>query len=143
MPGFVLRATLVSPPDAVFGALTDPANAPALFSGASPGTVVTPGPLRAGSRVRTSRTVAGRSFEGETTVDVHRPGKEFSLTASAQGVRVETRWRLAPDGAGTRVEYECRVQGSGLASLFEGAVVDALRRADADHLDRLRKLVDG
>lgn len=138
MPGYVLRGTVASPPDAVFAVLADPANASRLFSGAAPGRLVSPAPVRAGSRVLSSRTVDGLTVSGEVTVDVHRPPKELVLTASAQGFRVESRWRLVPDGAGTKVEYECRVSAGGLAGLLAGSVTDALRRADADHIDRLR-----
>jgi hypothetical protein len=34
------------------------------------------------------------------------------------------------------------VDGSGLASLMAGAVLGALKKADADHLERLRALVE-
>jgi carbon monoxide dehydrogenase subunit G len=143
MPGFFLRGTVAGTPEAVFAVLTDPANAPRLFAGAAAGRLVSAPPLRAGSRVATARTVEGRTVSGEAVVDVCRPPREFALVASAEGFRVETRWRLVPEGSGTKVEYECRVSGSGLASLLAGAVTDALRRADADHLDRLAAVVGG
>lgn len=139
MPSFVLRATVAAAPDAVFAALATPANAALLFSGTSPDAPLEPGPVRAGSRFRRRRTVGSQTFDGEVVVDVYRPGKEYAVRAEARGIRVESRWRLtlAADGAATGVAYECSVQGSGLASFVEGPVTDALRRADADHLQRL------
>ena len=145
MASFVLRAAIAAAPDAVFAVLTDPASQPRLFPGSSPDVLVGPGPLRSGSRLKRSRTLSGNTFAAEATVEVHRPPKEFSVTGESRGVRIETRWRLTPtaaDGNATNVEYECRIAASGLASLFEGAILDALKKADTEHLERLRALVE-
>ena len=142
MPSFVYRCTVSAAPEAVFDAITNPANTSILFAGAAADRVLTPGPLRTGSRIGRRRTVDANTVEGEGEIDVCRPPKEFSIRGEAKGLRLETHWRLKPDDGGTQVEYECRVEGSGLASLIVKPVLEALRRADADHLDRLRRLVE-
>lgn len=138
---YTLRGTVARPPETVFAAIADPAAAPARFSGAAAGVLVSAPPMRAGSVVRTTRTVAGRTVTADATIEVHRPSKELEIRGGVQGIEVVTRWRLTPDGAGTKVEFECRVTGSGLAAFVEGPVADALRTADADHIERLARHV--
>lgn len=145
MPSFTYRGTVAASPQAVFIVLANPGRTADLFAGAAADVVIDGGPVRAGTRLRRSRTVGSTSATADATVEVHRPGKELAIVGEARGFRVETRWRLRPgaDASCTEVEYECKVEGSGLASLVAGAVSDALQRADADHLDRLRRIVEG
>lgn len=143
MGTYVYRMRIAASPDRVFAVLADPANGPALFAGAERGQASPPGALRAGSRLTRRRTVQGTTVEGEATVEVFREGKELVLSGETRGFRIEQRWVLKPDGDGTKVEYECRIQGSGLAAFMEGMVLDAAEKADADHLARLKGLVEG
>lgn len=131
--------TVPHPPEAVWAALADPGMGLRLFSGCTRCELTSSPPLRRGSRFVLVRTVDGRTVEVEFDVVVFRPPKEIELAGEAQGFRVEYRYRLRPEGAGTKVDLECVVEGLGLAALMEGVVTEALRRADADHLDRLRE----
>ncbi|MCE9637502.1 MAG: SRPBCC family protein [Planctomycetes bacterium] len=153
MGSFVLSKRIARNADDVFATLTDPANQRALFSGTTRSDSSPPGALRAGSVLKRTRTVGGTTVDGEVTVDVFRPGKELSLRGEAKGLKLEQRWRLVtrtaaqapaapPPAAETTVEYECRIEGSGFAALFAGAVLDAVRSADADHLERLSTLLE-
>ena len=138
MGTFRSSATIPRPPEAVWAALADPSLGLRVFSGCSRSELTTPPPLRRGSRLRIVRTVDGKTVEVEFDVVVFRPAKELELSGEAQGFRAEYRYVLLPEGAGTRVDLECAVEGLGLAALLEGTVTDALRRADADHLERLK-----
>jgi len=135
-------ATVAKPPEAVWAVLADPSLGLRLFSGCTRSEMTSPPPLRRGSRFVLVRTVDGKTVEVEFDVAVFRPPKEIELAGEAQGFRVEYRYRLRPvgegTGEGTKVDLECVVEGLGLAALMEGVVTEALRRADADHLERLR-----
>jgi uncharacterized protein YndB with AHSA1/START domain len=144
MPSYTMSATLAAPPERVFAALTDPQNATLLFGAAAGDLRIGPEPLRQGARYPQRRTWGGMTVSGDLVVEALRPPKEFEISAEAKGLRVVARWVLTSEseGAATRVDYECRVQGSGFAAFLAGTVADALRRADAEHLERLRRLVE-
>ena len=143
MGSYVTRTRIAAAPEKVFAALVAPGNGPALFTGAERDQVSPPGALKLGSRLTRRRTVEGTTVEGESTVEVCREGKELVLCGETKGFRIEQRWVLRADEGGTKVEYECSIKGSGLAAFMEGMVVEAAEKADADHLTRLKGLVEG
>ena len=140
-----MQTTIPRPAEAVFATLSDPATAVRIQAGTSRSELVTPPPLRTGSRLRAVRTVEGRTVDGEVEVAVCRPGKEIEYVGGAQGIKVSYRYTLKADAAvgaeSTLVTLDVTIEGSGFASLVAGIVTEALRRAEADHLTKLRALL--
>lgn len=138
MGDFRSSVRIAAAPDSVWRVLADPAAGQRLFAGCTRAGLASAPPMRAGSRMTVARTVDGRSVEVEFDVVVFRPGKELELLGEAQGFRAGYRYVLRADGDGTRLDLDTSVEGLGFAALMEGVVTDALRKADADHLDRVR-----
>lgn len=146
MPGFRQQAVIHASPDAVFAALADAANGIRLHAGMTRSEVVGGGPLKNGSMLHRVRTVDGRTVDAEFEVLCFRPGKELEISGGAQGITATWRWKLAPAAApegATDVALDVTVEGDGFAMFLAGAVTDALRRAEEDHLARLASLVGG
>ena len=47
-----------------------------------------------------------------------------------------------PEGAATKVTFECTCEGKGLARLWAGAMAKMVERADDQRIDRLRAAME-
>jgi hypothetical protein len=144
VPSFRIQTTIARPAAAVFAKLADPAIAVRIQAGTTRSELLTPPPVRAGSRIRAVRTLEGRTVDGEVEVATFRQDREIEYVGGAQGIRVAYRYSLK-DGpaAGTTVAtLDVAVEGSGLAALVAGVVTNALQRAESDHLAKLKALVE-
>lgn len=143
MPSFRNQTTIARPAAAVFAKLTDPATAVRIQAGTTRSELVTPAPLRAGSRLRAVRTLEGRTVDGEVEVATFRQDKEIEFLANAQGIRVSYRYTLKEAAPETTIAtLDVSVEGSGLAALVAGVVTNALQRAETDHMAKLKALVE-
>ena len=95
-----------------------------------------PGPVGLGSGLTVMAAEAGRSVVVESHVTDYVPDRLFGVAATFSGVPLRLRWRLEPDGQGTRVTAEGEAELGGLMALaggfVKGLVADRLSRAHAN-----------
>jgi carbon monoxide dehydrogenase subunit G len=106
MPVFELtiREQIAAPPERVFAAASDFANAPKAIPGILRVEMLTPGPVRAGTRFRETRRMFGKEASEEMTVAELEPPRRYLLTAESHGSRYRTEFRFEPGAAaGTEV----------------------------------------
>ena len=102
-----------------------------------------PGPLRVGSRLRISQTVAGRSTVLDGGVTVLTPGAAFGLRGKDRdGVTIEIDALLAPDPPGTRLCWSLRLKLPLRFRMFESMVAPQARRAAALDLEALKRRLE-
>jgi carbon monoxide dehydrogenase subunit G len=101
------------------------------------------GPLAAGSRLRISQTVAGRSTELEGTVTVLAPDAGFGLRGrDKEGVTIEIDAALAPADLATRLRWSLRIGLPLRFRMFESMVAPQARKAAALDLEALKRRLE-
>ena len=129
------------PPGDVFAALIDVEHWPAwlIASGIVRVEPLDPGPLAAGSRLRISQTVAGRSTVLEGAITVLAPGAALGLRGKDKdGVSMEIDAVLALDEMATRLRWSLRIGLPLRYRAFESMVAPQARRAAALDLEAFR-----
>ena len=129
------------PPGVVFTALIDVEHWPAwlIASGIVRVESLDPGPLAAGSRLRVSQTVAGRSTVLDGAITVLAPGAAFGLRGKDKdGVSMEIDAVLAVDEMATRLRWSLRIGLPLRYRAFESMVAPQARRAAALDLEAFR-----
>jgi carbon monoxide dehydrogenase subunit G len=102
-----------------------------------------PGPLAAGSRLRISQTVAGRSTVLDGRITNFTPGAAFGLRGKDKdGVSIEIDAQLAPDDAATRLRWSVRIGLPLRYRMFESMVAPQARRAAALDLEALKRRLE-
>ena len=133
------------PPGEVFAALTDVERYPEwlIASGIVRVERLDTGPLAAGSRLRISQTVAGRSTVLDGTVTVLAPGAGFGLRGrDKDGVSIEIDAVLAPDDLATRLRWSLRIGLPLRFRMFESMVAPQARKAAALDLEAFKRRLE-
>ena len=102
--GITVRKQIDAPPERVFAAATDLANAPKRIEGITRMELLTPGPVATGTRFRETRVLFGREATEELEVQGFEPPRRFSIGCDNHGCRYRTEFRFEPSGEGTEVE---------------------------------------
>lgn len=133
------------PPAVVFDALADLERYPAwlIASGIVRVERLDPGPLAAGSRLRISQTVAGRSTVLDGSVTVLTADTAFGLSGKDKdGVTIEIDATLTPDGAATRLHWSLQLKLPLRFRMFESMVSPQAQRAAALDLEALKRRLE-
>jgi uncharacterized protein YndB with AHSA1/START domain len=136
---------IARPPGEVFAALTDVERFPEwlIASGIVRVERFDTGPLAAGSRLRISQTVAGRSTVLDGTVTVLAPDAGFGLRGrDKEGVSIEIDAVLAPDDLATRLRWSLRIGLPLRFRMFESMVAPQARKAAALDLEAFRRRLE-
>jgi len=133
------------PPGEVFDALIDLEHWPAwlIASGIVRVESLDAGPLVAGSRLRISQTVAGRSTVLDGAVTVLATGAAFGLRGKDKdGVTIEIDAVLALDDLATRLRWSLRVGLPLRFRAFESMVAPQARRAAVLDLEAFKRRLE-
>jgi carbon monoxide dehydrogenase subunit G len=102
-----------------------------------------PGPLAAGSRLRISQTVAGRSTVLDGSITAFSPAAAFGLRGKDKdGVSIEIDALLAADDPATRLRWSVRIGLPLRYRMFESMVAPQARRAAALDLEALKRRLE-
>ena len=133
------------PPAEVFAALAEVERWPAwlIASGIVRVERLDPGALVAGSRLRISQTVAGRSTVLDGAVTVLAPGAAVGLRGKDKdGVTIEIDGVLAADGMATHLRWSVRIDLPLRYRMFESMVAPQARRAAALDLEAFKRRLE-
>jgi carbon monoxide dehydrogenase subunit G len=140
-----IETAIARPPGEVFAALIDVERYPAwlIASGIVRVERLDAGPLAAGSRLRISQTVAGRSTVLDGTVTILAPGAGFGLRGrDKEGVTIEIDAVLAPDDMATRLRWSLRIGLPLRFRMFESMVAPQARKAAALDLEAFKRRLE-
>jgi carbon monoxide dehydrogenase subunit G len=140
-----IETAIARPPGEVFAALTDVERYPVwlIASGIVRVERLDAGPLAAGSRLRISQTVAGRSTVLDGTVTILAPGAGFGLRGrDKEGVTIEIDAALAPDDMATRLRWSLRIGLPLRFRMFESMVAPQARKAAALDLEAFKRRLE-
>lgn len=133
------------PPAEIFAALTAVEQYPEwlVASGIVRVERLDPDPLAAGSRVRISQTVAGRSTVLDGAVTTLAPGTAFGLHGrDRDGVTIEIDAVLALDDLATRLRWSLRIGLPLRYRMFEKMVAPQARRAAELDLEAFKRRLE-
>lgn len=136
-----LETSIARPVADVFAALVDVERYPTWLSasGITGVELLDAGPLHAGSRMRISQAVAGRSTVLDGIVTVLVPGAGFGLRGKdREGISIQIDAALAPDDHATRLRWSLRIGLPLRYRLFESMVAPQARHAAAADLEAFR-----
>ena len=124
------------PPAEVFAFIAEPENLPRWDPAIREVRRTEPGPVGLGSGLTVMAAEAGRSVVVDSHVTDFLPDRLFGVAATFSGVPLRLRWRLEPDGDGTRVTAEGEAELGGLMALaggfVKGIVAERLSQAHAN-----------
>lgn len=120
-------------PHDVFAFISEPENLPRWDPAIQAVRRREPGPVRTGSVLTVTAEEGGRRVTIDGEVTEFEPDRLFGLAATFSGVPLRLRWRVEPDGAGTRLTTEGEAELSGVLALaggyIGGVVTDRLKVA--------------
>ena len=138
-----LSVTILRPVGDVFAVLTDLGNA-ARWSSALEEQLITPGPLRVGSRRRAVVPgVAGRTMENEMELTELVPNRRLAMRGVAGfpfPVRIVAE--LEPADGGTLLRWTTYLEPGGIAKVFVPVLAAGYRRSFAKDLAKLKLMME-
>ena len=143
----VVASTRVNaPPDRVFDVFTDFENAPENVRGIKALELLTPGPLKKGSRFRQTRVISGHEETEEMEVTDFRPGESYSVGGESHGARYAGTMKVSPDGKGSKVEMRFTFTPISVFAKLMGfmaqGMVDSFKKALQQDLEDLKKVAE-
>jgi carbon monoxide dehydrogenase subunit G len=131
-------------PHDVFAFIAEPENLPRWDPAIQAVARKLPGPVGPGSELRVTAEEGGRQVTIDSHVTEFEADRLFGVAATFSGVPLRLRWRLEPDGGGTRLTTEGEAELRGVLALaggyIRGVVTDRLNLA---HQNLKRVLEDG
>jgi hypothetical protein len=135
---FTLIRRVEAPIERVFAVFTDWERAASRIEAIEKVEILTPGPVRRGTRLRETRSVLGKRVTEELEVVRFEPGEGYTLTCQTHGCTFTTGCLMVKDGAGTKVEValDC-VPHTLPAKLKVKLALPAIRREFEKDLEQL------
>jgi carbon monoxide dehydrogenase subunit G len=85
--------------------------------------------------------VKGKESTGRLRIVTLDPPSTFAIASEAEGITATYRYRLHPEAAGTRIEWTCELEATGLRRVMLPRSRD-LQKEDGDHLVRLKAYIE-
>jgi uncharacterized protein YndB with AHSA1/START domain len=105
---------VAAPVERVFRMFTDVEHGPSHVSGIKAVEMLTPGPVRLGTRWREVRQVAGVRDSAEMEITSFELNRMYTISHHKAGVQIGTTFWFEPDGEGTTVSVEFELDAGGL-----------------------------
>lgn len=142
MKSFQFSEHIARPPHEVFSVISDPRQATGFLENITDSTKLTEGPIGVGTVFRETRVVNGKESSADLLITDYEPDTHVGVGTEAEGITVTYHYRLAPDVAGTRVEWTCELQAGGLRRMMLPMVATIMKKEDGDHLQRLKAYIE-
>jgi hypothetical protein len=122
--------------------LADPTKQPAWQSDLIEIEQLTPGRIRAGTRIREVRRLGRRPTEYQAEVSAFEPDKRFALQVIT-GPRVALSYSFEAEEGGTRLRYQFVMHTSGIMRVLEPLILRSLRKQSISDFARLKGILAG
>ena len=142
MNGFRFTEHIDRPPSDVFAVISDPTEATGFLDNITDSRRLTDGPIGVGTVFRETRVVSGKEASADLVIAAYEPDAHVAVETEAEGIRVVYHYRLAPDAGGTRLEWTCDLEASGLRKMMLPIVAAIMKKEDGDHLQRLKAYLE-
>ena len=143
MTGFNMREWVARPPKDVFEFITASENASKTVQSVTGMVKLTEGPARVGTRYRETRLMNGREQQAELEIVEFEPTQKYAMQNVTSGIETVYRYNFQPERDGTRIDLVCEVKAKGIKKLMLPLVASILKKEDGDHLQRVKKVLEG
>lgn len=142
MPQFSTSIDIAAPVADVFALFADLPNATRI-----PGIVrvemLTPGPVRKGTRFKETRKFMGKEATEELEVTAFDAGRSMSVGCTSHGATHGTRFDFVPAGGGTRVLVEYVLEPhSFMAKMSGGLMMGAIRKCIDEDIAAIKRAAE-
>ena len=141
----IMSVAIARPVEDVFRVLTDPTLTPRWAANAIKGELLTPGPVRVGSRRRAVvKGPLGRTMESVMEVTEFEPNRALALRliSASWGGSGRTRYTLATEGNATRVDWLWELEPGGFLKPFAGPFMAVFKRLFQRDLENLKAMME-
>ena len=142
MNGFRFTEHINRPPHEVFAVISNPTEATRFLDNITESRKLSDGPIAIGSAFRETRTIGGKQSTTDLVITAYEPDAHVGVSAEAEGITVVYHYRLSPEDGGTRLEWACDLEASGLRRMMLPMVASIMKKEDGDHLRRLKAYVE-
>jgi uncharacterized protein YndB with AHSA1/START domain len=144
MIDFTVETPIERPADEVFAYVTDPGKLATWQTNTVSSTLVEPGPMRVGTRLReVHRGPGGKEFPSLVEVSQYEPGRQFALRV-IEGTPVHADMTFEPTGSGgTRMRFRAHGTLTGPMRLAEPLLGRMLRKQFTQQCTTLKHLLEG
>jgi carbon monoxide dehydrogenase subunit G len=147
MRTFKTSTHIQAPLARTFAVFTDFAHATETVRGIKKLVLLTPGPVRKGTRFKETRVMFGSEATAEMEVVDFQHERSYSFACEERGAYYLTRVDFASDGGGTRVDMSFQIEARGFVAklmrpLFGLMAKQCLKAFDQD-LSDLRRACEG
>ena len=143
MAGFDMNEWVARPPKEVFDFIAASENAPKIVNSVTSMVQLTEGPPRVGTRYRETRLMNGKEQQAELEIVEFEPTRKYAMQNMTSGIETVYRYNLQPERGGTRIDLVCEVKARGIRKLMLPLVAAFLKKEDGDHLQRVKKELEG
>lgn len=138
-----MGVTIARPVEDVFAVLSDVENVPRWSSSTVEEKLITPGPLRVGSRRRAViKTVAGRTMVNEAEMVELEPNRRMVVELVDSPIPTRIDIAFAATNGATRLDWTAKFSFRGVLRLFGPPLALFYRRSFQKDLDRLKRLME-
>lgn len=142
MKGFQFSADIARPPQDVFAVISDPREATKFLEGITRSIKLTDGPIAVGTTFRETRVVGKKEATADLVITAYEPDTHVGVSTEAEGISVTYHYRLSPAGDGTRLDWVCELEATGLRRMMLPMVATIMKKEDGDHLQRLKTYIE-
>lgn len=142
MSGFEMSEWIACPPTRVFEFITDSNNAPKIVPSVKSSVKLTEGPTQVGTRYRETRLMGGKEQHAELEVKEYAEPDVYAMQNVTAGIETVYRYKLHPEGDGTRIDLVCQIKAAGIRKLMLPLVASFLKKEDGAHLQRLKQVLE-
>lgn len=146
MAGFTISRTVSAPLERVFQVFSDLESAPERITGIQQVELLSPGPVRAGTRWRETRVVLNRECTEELEITRFEPDRSYTAECESCGARFVSTFEFAEQDAGTAVTVTVHTVPVSLVarllSPLTGLMMSSCRKAMEQDVDDLVRFLE-
>lgn len=142
MAEFRMTERIDRPLPEVFRIATDLEHATEWVPGVKNVEVITPGTIGVGTHFRETRACGKREATSVIEITAYEPERRYSAGAAFPGGQATYHYHFKPEQGATRVDLVAEIRGRGLGWLLVPLLTMALKKNDADHLQRLKAFIE-
>lgn len=147
MTEFTVETVIARPIEQVFQAFSDLEHFAERVKGITRVELLTPGPMRLGTRFRETRVFMGKEATETMEVSGFEPDRSYAVSAESQGTRFHSTFAFEPDGAGTKVRVHFSstplTLAAKLAAPLAALMMGTIRKCTEDDVADLKRFLEG
>jgi carbon monoxide dehydrogenase subunit G len=118
-----------APPGATFAVFTDFANCAGRIPGILKIEVLTPGPVKRGTKFQETRKMFGKQATETMEVTAYEPPRRYVLSAVSGGVAFDSEFRFLSEKGGTQVDFTMTTKAQTLFAKLMAPIGWLMRRS--------------